>query len=171
MAEHTFLLPVWKALSDDLNQHQLTTLKCAFKNTARRLSLHKAIVENPGLLNMTLTLDFRLGHRDNLGTGLPQFCLGQHNSASSKLLKVRVDRHQVIAGVGGAPTLSDKEYLTAPDGVTLPETLAMTQSVHARLRVVLDTLLGRYQPTYQGIDIVGSAFYGSVNRVGGLLPL
>ena len=103
---------------------------------------------------MSLTLVLLLKHRANLGTRMHQFFLGQHTSAAYKVLKDRVDQHQVIAGGGSAPTLADAAYLTAPDKVTLSETLAMAQSTHARLRVVLDTLLLRDQPAEQGMKAV-----------------
>ena len=70
------------------------------------------------------------------------------------MLKARVDQQQVIAGGDGAPTLADTAYLTAPDEVTLPETVAMAQSAHARLQVVLDTLLVRKHPDMQGMEAV-----------------
>ena len=44
-------------------------------------------------------------------------------------------------------------YLMAPDGVSLPETLAMAQIVHTRLRVVLETLLGMNQPSAYIMDV------------------
>ena len=66
---------------------------------------------------MTPTLGFRLKHRDDLGRGLHQFCLGKHTSTAIKLIKACTYQHQVIAGGGGTPTLEKAAYLTAPDGV------------------------------------------------------
>ena len=37
--------------------------------------------------------------------------------------------------------------LAAPDGVSLPATMAIAQGSHTRLRVVLDTLFGTNHPT------------------------
>ena len=93
---------------------------------------------------MALYLRLCLNHRDYLGTGLHQFCLGQHTSAVRKILKARMDQNQVILGDGGSPNLADAAYLMVPNGLYLPETLTMAQSVHTHLCVVLDTLLGRY---------------------------
>ena len=106
----------------------------------------------PSLIKITLALVFHLKHSDDLGMGQHQFCLGKHTFSVWKVLKACVDQHQVIAGGRGSPTLSDAAYLTAPDGFTLPDTLAMACSTHAHLWVVLDTLLGRYHPAAQGID-------------------
>ena len=78
-----------------------------------------------------------------------QFLMVQHTYAARKVLKVCVDQHQFIAGGNSAPKLVDSAYLTAPDGFTLPDTLAMACSTHAHLWVVLDTLLGRYYPAAQ----------------------
>ena len=47
--------------------------------------------------------------------------------------------------------MTNISYLTAPDRVTLTETLAMARSAHVRLQVVLDTLLGRDHPISQGM--------------------
>ena len=103
---------------------------------------------------MTLTLGFRLNHRDYLGTGIHQFCLGNHTSSARNLLKDRVNKHQFIAGGGGSPTLTNTSYLIAPDGVTLLKTLTMARSAHACLQVVMDTLLGRYHPSAQAMYMV-----------------
>ena len=40
----------------------------------------------------------------------------------------------------------------AHDGVYLPETLTMARSAYARLRVLLDTMMGRYHPSAHGMD-------------------
>ena len=86
---------------------------------------------------MNLSIGFRLDHRYNLGTGLCQFCLGNHKSSISKVLKARVYQHQVIAGGGGAPTLEDVAYFMAPYEVSFPEMVAIARSAQTRLRVVL----------------------------------
>ena len=103
---------------------------------------------------MNLALGFLLDYRYDLETGLRQISLGQHISATRKVLKARVNQHQVILGGGGAPAVTDSAYLTAPYGVSLPETVVMERSAHARLWVVLDTLLGRYHPTAKVMDAV-----------------
>ena len=108
----------------------------------------------PSLLKMTLALGLRLYHGDDLGMGLNQLFLGQHTSSARKLLKYRIDQHQVIEGSGGAPTMADAAHLAAPDGVTLPETVAMARSLHTRPRVVLDTVLGTEHPAAQGTEAV-----------------
>ena len=108
----------------------------------------------PSLLETTLSLGFPLNHRDDLGTGIHQFCLGQHNYASGKVPKARFDQHQIISGGGGIPTLVYAAYLTAPYGVFFPETVPMARSAHARLMVVLETLIGRYHPSAQVIYTV-----------------
>ena len=78
--------------------------------------------------------------------GLHQFVLGQNTSAAWKVLMDRVNKHQVITGGGAALYLADTATLTAPDGVSLPDTLSMAQGAHARLRVVLVNLFGPYHP-------------------------
>ena len=67
-------------------------------------------------------------------------------------MKSRIDQHQVIAGGGGSPTLAKAAYLTAPDGVSLLETLDIAWSAHAHLRVVINILLGRYHPSTHIMD-------------------
>ena len=63
-----------------------------------------------------------------------------------------MDKYQVIMSGRGAPTLADVENLTAPDDVSLTETLEMARSAHAYLRVVLYTMLGRYHPSSHGME-------------------
>ena len=101
----------------------------------------------PGLLNLTLTLGFRLEHCDDLGSGLHQFRISQHTYTSRKVLEARADRNQVITGNGATPSLDDAFTLMVPDGVSLPVTLAMAQGSHKWMRVVLDTLFGPNHPT------------------------
>ena len=106
------------------------------------------------LLKMTFTIEFFLDYRDNLGMGIHQFFLGQHTSAARKVLEVRFNQHQVIEDGGGAPTLSYATYLTEPYEVSFPETVTMERISHARLQVILDTILGRNHPDVQGMYAV-----------------
>ena len=118
------------------------------------MSVSAPIIATAGRLNMTIALEFCLDHRDNLGMGPHQFCMGQHTSTARKVLKARTNQHQVIAGGGSTLTMSDKAYVTAPDGVSLTGMVTMAHSTHMRLRIVLDTLMGRYHPGSQVIDAV-----------------
>ena len=111
--------------------------------TTCRLSIRVHIVLTPVLLNINLDLGFNLYHRDDLGTGLHHFELGQPNLAAQKVLKACVDQHQVITGAGAAPSLGDAAMLTDLDGVSLSSTLAMPWGGHLRLRVIMVTLLGQ----------------------------
>ena len=141
--DHTLLLPVWKALVDLPKRQHLATLQRASNDTAQQLGVCAPIIATPSLLNMALALVFHLGRRDNLGMGMHQLFPVQNTSAAWKVMKACVDQSQVIAVGGAAPILMDEAYLIVPDGVTLPEMVAMLQSAHARLGVVLGTLLGR----------------------------
>ena len=105
------------------------------------------IIATPGFLKLTLALGFCLDHHDNLVTGLHQFRLCQHTSTARKALKACSYQHQFITGGGVVPSLSDVATLTAPDGFSLPTTLAMIQGAHTYLRVVMVTLFGPYHPT------------------------
>ena len=69
-------------------------------------------------------------------------------------MKSWADQHQVIAGAGATPSLADVATLTAPDGVSLTATLAMTRGAHARLKVVLDTLFGTNHTTVMSMKEV-----------------
>ena len=129
-------------------------LQRAFDGTSQCLFVCATIIATQSLLKMDLALVFRLNHRYNLWAGLYQFLLGEHTSAAWKVLKAHVDQHQVIAGGGGAPTLADTSYLTAPYGFTLTDMADMVRSSHARMWVVLDTLLGRDHPVAQGMEVV-----------------
>ena len=154
VVKHTLLLPVWKALSDSPKRQQLTTTQREFVDMAQRLGVCAPIIAAPSLLKMSLTLVFHLNHIDNLGKGLHQFYVGQHTSSTWKVPKACVDQHQVVSGGGSAPMLADAAHLTAPNGVTLPETVAMVQIYHTRLQVGLDTLLGREHHATQWMEAV-----------------
>ena len=141
------LSPIWKELTvSPKNQHP-TTLQRDFSNTARCFSICTPIIAILDLLNLTLSLGFILDHQGNLGTGLHQFGLGQHSSAAQKVMKARSDQHQVIVDGDAASSLEDAATLMAPYGVSFLSTMAMVQGAHARLRVVLFTLLGQDYPT------------------------
>ena len=154
VADHNLLLPVWKELSDSPKRQQLTTLHHIFDDMAQWMGVCAPIITAPSLLRLYLTLIFRLNHRDDPGTGLHQFCLGQNTYVTWKVTKACVEQHQVVAGGVSALTLADASHLTAPDRVTFPETVAMVQISHTRLRVGLDTLLGRNPPATQGMEAV-----------------
>ena len=97
------------------------------------IEVQNSTVETPGILKISLYLGFRLEHHDNLGTGVLQFVLGEHTSAMCKALKAFAEQHQVIAVGEGATPLDHTVSLIAPNGVTLPGTLPMSQSVHPNL--------------------------------------
>ena len=103
----------------------MTTVQRVLDNTACSISVHAPIIMATGVIKITLSLGFCLYNRDNLGTGLHQFGLGQHTSAVWEVLKSRADQHQVIVVSGATPSLADAATLTAPDGVSLPTTLAI----------------------------------------------
>ena len=126
-------------------QH-LTTLDRAQKKTACPLSVRAPIVAKTDIIKLILALGFQLDHRDDLDTSLHHFGLFQHTSATWNVLKSRSYQHHVIADGGTAPSLEDAATLTTPDGVSLPPTMAMSQGIHVRLRVVLVTLLGKDHP-------------------------
>ena len=86
--------------------------------------------------------------------GLHQFGLGWHTSANWKVPKARADQHQVIADSVAAPSLEESATLTAPDWVYFLANLAMAHGAHTRLRVVLDTLLGREHSTAQAMRYI-----------------
>ena len=108
-----------------LKHQHLTTLQMHLDDTACCLRVHTPIIATPGILKITLDLGFYLDNHNDLGTGLHQFGLGQHTSATRKVLKDRSDQNQVFADGGAAPYLDDAATLTAPDGVSLPATMAM----------------------------------------------
>ena len=62
------------------------------------MGVHSPIVAISGILNMNLSPSFRLNHRDDLGTGIQPFCLGQHILATRKILKAHIYHHLVIEG-------------------------------------------------------------------------
>ena len=107
------------------------TLQRALNDTAHRLSVRAPIVAMPGLLKLTLDLGFRLDCCNDLGMGLHQFGLGQHTSATQKVLKVCANQNQVIVVSGAAPSLSDADTPTAPDGVSLMATISVARGYHA----------------------------------------
>ena len=71
-----------------------------------------------------------MDNQGDLGTGLHPFGLGQHSSAAQKVMKSRSNQHQVIVGGDAASSLEDAATLMAPDGVSLPSTMAMVQGAH-----------------------------------------
>ena len=96
VATHEDLPPIWKYLKVALKPQHLTTLHRAIDNTAHHLSVRAHIFATPGLLKLTLVVDFLLYHKDDLGAGLHQFGMCQHTSTAPKVLKVRVNQHHVL---------------------------------------------------------------------------
>ena len=127
-------------------------LQRALDNTAWRLSIFAHIVVTPGLLKLTLALSFPLDHCYNLGTGIHHFGIDKHTSVTRKVLKARTYQHQVVSGGGAAPSLADAETLMAPDGVSLPATLAMARRDHVWMIVVLVNLFGLDHPTTMSMN-------------------
>ena len=62
-------------------------------------------------------------------------------------MKDRANQYQVVAFGSATPSLADAAILTAPDVVSLPSTLAISQGAHTQLRVILSTLFGTDHPT------------------------
>ena len=99
------------------------------------------------MVNLTQVLGFHLYHQDDLVMSLQQFGLGKQTSAAWKALKDDANQHQVIAGGGAAPSLSDADTLMVPCSVYLPDTLSMAWGAVMRLRVVLANFFGPDHPT------------------------
>ena len=111
LVEHTSLPPMWKTLEDLPKRQQITALQRAFDDISQRMVICAPIIATPSLFNISLALVFFLNHRDELRTGIHQLCLGNQTSAAWKVLKARIDQHQVIAGGGGAPMMDDAASL------------------------------------------------------------
>ena len=97
--------PIWKELTGVPKRQHLATLQRVFDNTAHVLSVHAPIFAKTGLLNMTLSLGFRLDHQDYFVTFLHQFGMVHITSATWKVLKARIDQHHFIMGDGATPSL------------------------------------------------------------------
>ena len=147
VAAHKDPPPMWKELVGYPKRQHLTTHQRALDDTARRLGVWAPIVATPVLPKLTLSLGFRLEHRNDLVTSRHKFGIGQHTSAAQKVLKARSEQHQVIADSCAAPSLADMATLMAPDSVSLSATLSMVCGGHSQLRVVLATLFGPDHPT------------------------
>ena len=68
-----------------------------------------------------------------------------------------MDQHQVIAGASGDRTLAYAASLAAPNGVSILDSLYIVRSMHARICVVLETLLERDHPSTHILDMSGQA--------------
>ena len=110
---------LWAELTTASKSQQLLVLQRALNNAAADLSLRTPTVATPVVLKMVLGLNFCLSSKDNLSSGLHPFTLGQHTAARQKLLKTRVDRHNLMAGGHAAPSLADAKELVAPNGMTI----------------------------------------------------
>ena len=96
---------------------------------------------------MNLSLRLQIDHQENMGTGIYHFCLGCHSDSTQKILKACVDQHHAIVVRGRYPILSDTLNVKDPNEMSLPDILAMAQSTHAHLWVLLHNLLGRDHPS------------------------
>ena len=105
---------MWAELTTASKSKKLLVFQRALNKAASDLSLRAPTVATPALLKMVLGLDFCLANKDDLSSVLHAFTLGQHTAAWQKLLKARVDRHNLMAGGHAAPILADAEELVAP---------------------------------------------------------
>ena len=60
-----------------------------------------------------------------------------------------------MLGGGGDPFLSDADTLTEPYGVNLTGRLHMARIAHLRIKVLVDALLGPYDPPTLGLEKFG----------------
>ena len=82
-------------------------LQLVLELMAQLLEVCALTMDTPCMLNMTLSLEFRLEHWDDLGEDLNQFILGQHTDVVQKTPKARANPHQNITGGEGALSLVD----------------------------------------------------------------
>ena len=126
-----------------LNLVQVTDAKYilqrAFNTAAEYMGLRTPTIATPSLLKLVLALGFRMEKRDDLTIGLHPFVLGQHTAAVRKFLCGQADRYAMVASSAGAPSLTDVEILSAPDGVTLPHNFSMARGQWLRTRLIVRT--------------------------------
>ena len=127
---------LWAELTTASKSQQLLVLQRALNKAAADLSLRAPTVATPALLKKVLGLDLCLASKDNLSSGLHAFTLGQHTAACQKLLKIRADRHNLMAGGHAAPSLADAKELVATDGVTISTLHGQARGQHNRLRIL-----------------------------------
>ena len=51
----------------------------------------------------------------------------EHDHGQEKFLRDQVDWYAMVASSAGAPSFTDVEILSAPDGVTLPQNFSMAR--------------------------------------------
>ena len=127
---------VWVDLTTASKSHQLLVLQRALNKAAADLTLRAPTVATLALLKMVLGPDFCLTSKDDLSSGLHAFTLVQHTAARRKLLKTRVDRHNLMAGDHASPSLANAEELVASNGVTIPTSHEQSRGQHNRLRIL-----------------------------------
>ena len=89
-------------------------MKHVINLAVRQLEVQKLTITTLALLNLVLTLEFRLKWRNKLATELNKFVLGQHVTMVRKLMQYQTDQQKFVSGIKGAPYISDVDTLTVP---------------------------------------------------------
>ena len=150
-----YLPPVWEALARESKHQQLLVLQRAFDTSAKDMGLRTPTIATPYLLKLVLATGFRIEIRDDLTTGLHPFVLRQHTAMGCKFLRRQADRCAMVASGVGAPSLSDVEILSAPDGVTLPRNFSMACRQWLRTRLIVGTYFGIDHNASEGLKDFG----------------
>ena len=130
-------------------------LQRAFDAAAEDMRLRAPTIAPPSLIKLILALVFRMESHDDLTTGLHPFVLGQPTATVRKFLRGQADRYAMVASGAGAPSLTDVEILSAPDGVTLPRNFSMARGKWLRTRLIVGYCFGVDHNASEGLRELG----------------
>ena len=119
------------------------------------MGLRTPNITTPYILKLVIALGFRMESRGDLTTGLHPFVLGQPTASVRKFLRGQADWYAVVASGAGAPSLSDDEILSSPNGVTLPRNFLMARGQWLRTRLVVRTCFCMDHNTSKGLKDFG----------------
>ena len=134
-----YLPPIWEALARASKHQKLLVLQRVFNTAAEDMGIWAPTIVTPSLLKLVLALGFRMESRDDLTTRLNPFFLGQHTATVRKFIRGQTDRYARVASGAGAPYLADVEILSAPDGVTSPQTFFVARGKWLRTQLIVGT--------------------------------
>ena len=133
---------IWKNLCAAPKHQQLQVLQQAVGKACDEIKIRAPIIVTPTSLKMTLGIGFCLDSQDDLTSGVLISILGRHTPEERKSLKEAGANYDMVIGGVGAPSMAEADTLTAPNGLTLSNSLSMLQGQNNRLRALAATFSG-----------------------------
>ena len=124
VASAATLPPIYHSIANTPSKQQRLQHQRYLDEATELLSPGYPSVVSPALHRKFVNLEFRMGNKEDLSSGIQPFVFGQHTTQERQSTATRADSYDLVFGAQGTPSLQDTERIISSDATKLPRTFS-----------------------------------------------